>query len=153
VRLVDVATRNLALVANAATQGTGAASGTEQQYVVLGMLASGTLADQQPAIDLAEQLELCVKDAIGNGQVDAATAFVARAVAGETQAGIDAADGFTSDFERVAPVVNQLLAASGDPALQQAANGAYSQFGRTISATLHRVRLAVSELIATSTPR
>ncbi|MGE0446435.1 MAG: hypothetical protein AB7P99_14510 [Vicinamibacterales bacterium] len=144
--LIDVSVRNLALVANTATQGAGA----EQQQVMMGMLASGTLADQQAALDLAEQLELCVAAAVAAAAPDAAALEVARLLAAETQYGIDSANGFSSDFERVAPAINRVLAAANDPGLQAAANGTYSQFGRTISDTLHRVRLAVSELLEKS---
>lgn len=147
--LIDVSIRNLALVANAAAQGTG----VEQQQVMLGMLASGTLADQQAALDLAEQLDRCVQDAITGAVPDEAALAVARLLAAETRFGIDSADGFTSDFERAAPVINRVLAAANDPGLQDAANGTYSQFGRSVSETLHRVWLAVPDLVARSTPR
>lgn len=147
--LIDVSTRNLALVANAAAQGTG----VEQQQVMMGMLASGTLADQQAALDLAEQLDRCVQDAVTAAVPDEAALAVARLLAAETRFGIDAADGFTSDFERAAPVMNRVLAAANDPALREAANGAYSQFGRSVSETLHRVWLAASDLLARSTPK
>jgi hypothetical protein len=147
--LIDVSIRNLALVANTATQGTGA----EQQQVMLGMLASGTLADQQAALDLAEQLERCVQEAVTTASPDATALAVARLLAVETQFGIDSANGFTSDFERAAPLINRVLTAANDPGLQAAANGTYSRFGLSVSETLHRVRLAVSDLVSRSTPR
>ena len=149
VELVDVATKNLFLIASEAAKGTGA----EQQGVVAGMLASGTLADQQQALDVAERLDICVKDGITAASPSAVAALAATALREEVTVGVTMADGFRSDFERASGVINAVLAAGGNADLQAAANGAYSRFGSTISATLHRVRIAAEELVEKSTPR
>jgi len=70
VELVDVATKNLYLVASEATK----ESTPARLQVVSGMLASGTLNDQQQALDVVERLEECVNGAIRRAVPDPAAA-------------------------------------------------------------------------------
>ena len=148
VELVDVATKSLHLVAGETVKG----STPERQNVVAGMLASGTINDQQQALDVAERLDLCVAGAVERAAPDAAAAFAAGILRAELAVAITMADGFTSDFGQSAAAMNQFLA-SGDPARQAATNGAFSKFGPTVRGVLDRVRIAVDDLVAKSTVR
>jgi hypothetical protein len=149
VELVDVATKNLYLVAAEAAKEATA----ERQSVVAGMLASGTLGDQQQALDVTLRLGDCVGGAIDRATPDAGAAFTAGALREELLVAIMMAEGFSSDYQQSAPVISKFLAAGGDAALLGATSRAYSAFGDSIKATLTRVRLRLDELIDKSTAK
>jgi hypothetical protein len=149
VELVDVATKNLYLVTGESTK----ESTASRQQVVSGMLASGTLNDQQQALEVAERLDDCVESASRRAVPDAAAAFAATALREEVAVAIVMADGFASDFRQASDTLDRFLSQGTDEALRTSTNGVFSRFGPTIRARLDRVRLASDELIQKSTPR
>lgn len=149
VELLDVATKNLVLLAGETTKDATPA----RVQVVAGMMASGTLVDQQQALDVAERLDQCVVTATDRATPDAAAAFVAGALRQEIIVAINMADGFASDVRQSADVMNKFLTAGRDPALQAATNGALARFGTSVRATLDRVRLSVDRLVERSAAR
>jgi hypothetical protein len=147
VELVDVATKNLALVASEAARESNAA----RQNVVAGMIASGTLIDQQQALDVTSRLESCVASAIERATPDAAAATASQALREEVAVAIMMADGFGSDYRQASPTLNKFLTAGDDPGLQAATNGTFSAFGDVVKSALIRVRVQVDSLIEKST--
>jgi hypothetical protein len=143
VELVDVATKNLYLVvAEAKKEAT-----PERHGVVAGMLASGTLNDQQQALDVTTRLETCVSNAIMRAMPDAAAAFAVDALREELLVAIMMADGFASDYQQSAATLTSFLSTGGDSALLAATTGAYSGFAETVKATLTRTRIRLDELV------
>lgn len=143
VELVDVATKNLYLVAAEAAKD----ATPERQNIVAGMLASGTLNDQQQALDVAVRLDSCVSSAIERATQDAGATLAAEALREEVIVAITMADGFASDYRQSSPVLGKFLTAGNDAALQAATARAFSGFGDSLRTTLVRVRLQVDELI------
>ena len=146
VELIDVATKQLALVGREMAQ----EPTKERQQVVTGMLASGLLVDQQQALDLLERLEACVSDAVDQARPDTGVAFAAGALREEVAVAIGMADGFAADYKQAATVMDRFLEATGDDALRRSTNGAFSRFGASVRGPLDQVRLRSDELVEKS---
>jgi hypothetical protein len=146
VELVDIANRNLLMVVAEAGKDTT----SERQQIVSGMLASGTLNDQQQALDVAERLDACVEGAIEQASPDAAAAFAAGALREEIGVALTMADGFGVDYRQSAAALTQFLAAGGDAELLSATVRTYSGFGDAVRSRLVKVRTRTDDLIARS---
>jgi len=149
IELVDVATKNLTLIA-----GESAKDATPARLqIVTGMIAAGTIGDQQQALDVVERLEECVSSAVERATPDAAARFAAGALTEEVAIGIMMADGFISDYKQSAAVIDKILATSDDASFRTTTNSVFSRFGATMKAALERVRLACDQLVEKSTPK
>jgi hypothetical protein len=149
VELVDVATKHLSMVA---AESVKEATPARQQMLV-GMLASGTLNDQQQALDVVERLEQCVQTAVDRAVPDAAARYAAGALIEEVAIGMMMADGFVADYRLSAAALDRFLVTADDAALRSSTNSVFSKFGASVKATLERVRLAGDRLVEKSTPR
>jgi hypothetical protein len=149
IELVDVATKNLTLIAGESTKEVTPA----RLQIVMGMVAAGTIGDQQQALDVVERLEECVATAVERATPDAAARFAAGALAEEVAIGIMMADGFISDYKQSATVIDKVLASGGDASLRATTNSVFSRFGATMKSALERVRIACDQLIEKSTAK
>lgn len=150
VELVDVSTKNLALVkAETRRVGTEARPG-----VAAGLALSGSQVDQWQALDMAERIEQCVGRVLGQVSVpDAAMVFTARALQEEIGIAINFADTFTSDFNEGASALDDFFARATDAAAQTAPTKSFRTFGDDVKAILQRARSLLTDLAGRTEPR
>jgi hypothetical protein len=146
VELVDVATLNL----SALTLELGRPAETLRPPLVSGLLLAGSQFDQRQALDVAERLATCTEGLARSAVPDSAAAFAATAALEEISVAINMAQGFSTDYEVLAPRLERFLRESATPSTTTLT--AFSTFAERVGLTLARSRTAIGAVIAASTP-